>query len=459
MIEPEKSRKASDLSFRLPPQNIEAEKGVIGSVLLDNDLLHEVVPMLKSSDFYRSEHVTIWDAVKKLYEDGGAVDCILLADELTRRGELDKIGGDTTLAEIFESVPHAANGLHYAQIVVQKAILREGIDTANLILREAYSGERTAEEFVDVVQREAFKVGDRQNSDATVSAGSAVDQAYERLGRRKRGTSGVPTGLARLDAYTDGFQPGQLVILAARPSMGKTAIALNILEYATLAASVPALMVSLEMTTTELGERMIVARSGVSNHKFKDPSLLTVQEKGQIAQAMSEWQDSQAYIDDGHARTVLDILSNARRMKAKHNIGLLLIDYLQLIIPSEGANRQEQVAAISRGLKALARELKIPVVCLSQLNRLTETREEKRPRMADLRESGAIENDADLILLLHRPDYYDPNDKPGYAEFIVAKNRNGATGSVDLQFLRHVGRFEDFPDRGYANPEPLVADF
>jgi replicative DNA helicase len=433
---------------RLPPQNIEAEQGVLGSILLDNDVLHDVVPLLKVEDFYRDSHQILYKTIRDLYDLGRAVDAITLADELARRGEYDRIGGDDALAQILASVPHAANARYYAEIVRGKSIPRALIEAGNEVIREAYANTHTAEELLELAERRVFAIAEEQVSGETVELRDVVTKAMDRIALRseeRHPLTGVSTGFFELDDLTGGLQGSQLVILAARPSMGKTALALNICEHVILERRTGVLLVSLEMGELELAERLLCARSKVDGHKLRTGHGLGTREMTQLGKAYDELRTAPLFIDDTPARNMLQITANARRLKMRQDIGLIVVDYIQLIDAEESRDsRQEQIAKISRRLKTLARELHVPVIALSQLNRAVENREDRRPRMADLRESGAIEQDADLVLLLHRPEYYDPNDQPGIAELIVAKNRNGATGNVKLTFLKHFTRFENF---------------
>ncbi|MDR3633907.1 MAG: replicative DNA helicase [Isosphaeraceae bacterium] len=435
------------LTDRLPPQNIEAEQSVLGSILLDNEVLHEVVTFLGVNDFYRDSHQTIYRAILDLYDKGKAIDAITLADELTLRGQFDSVGGDETLARILDSVPHAANGKYHAQIVRQKAVSRMLIETANEILRDGYSNNFTAEELLESAERKVFDIAEDQTKGDTVELKDVVNKAMERIATRSESrhpVTGVPTGFFELDDITGGFQPEQLIILAARPSMGKTALALNICDHAAVAANTSVLFVSLEMGQLELAERLLCARSRVDGHKLRTGQNLGHRDMSQLGKGFEELRVAPIFIDDTPARTMLQITANARRLKLRQNLGMIVVDYIQLIDAEESRDsRQEQISKISRRLKTLARQLHVPVVALSQLNRAVENREDRRPRMADLRESGAIEQDADIVLMVHRPEYYDPNDQPGIAELIITKNRNGATGSVKVTFLKNITRFEN----------------
>jgi replicative DNA helicase len=440
---------AAALGDRLPPQNIEAERGVLGSALLDNDVLHEIIPILGVADFYRDIHQVIYQAIRDLYDLGKAVDAVTLADELIRRDQFQKIGGDETLREIVESVPHAAHARYYAGIVREKSIGRQLIESATEILRDGYSHQYTAQQLLEAAERRIFNIAEEHIQGEMFEVKdvvlSAMDQIAARAESGGHAVTGLASGLIDLDDITGGFQPGQLVVLAARPSMGKTALALNACDHAAINLRVPVLVVSLEMGRLEIAERLLCARSRVDGYKLRTGMGLGNREMTQLGKAYNELQSGgQIYIDDTPARNMLQITAAARRLRLRKEIGLIVVDYIQLIDSEQSRDsRQEQIAKISRRLKTLARELRVPVIALSQLNRAVESREDRRPRMADLRESGAIEQDADIVLLLHRPDYYDDKDQPGIAELIVAKNRNGRTDSVKLSFEKKLTRFEN----------------
>ncbi|MBX6312722.1 MAG: replicative DNA helicase [Isosphaeraceae bacterium] len=441
---------------RLPPQNLEAEQGVLGGILRDNEVLHDIIPILRIEDFYRDSHQVVYRAIRDLYDQGKPVDAILLAEELIRRGEFEKIGGLDTLEQISNSVPHAANALYHAQIVREKAIVRELIEASNEILREGYANTHTAEELLQMAEQRVFQIAEKQVTGDTVALAEVVTQAMARISARaetRHPVTGLATGFFELDDLTSGLHPAQLIILAARPSMGKTAFALNLCEHIAVEQRQGVLFVSLEMGQLELAERLLCARARVDGHKLRTGKSMGNRELQMLGKAYEHLHASPLFIDDTPTRSVLQIAANARRLKLRHGIGLVVVDYIQLIDAEETRDsRQEQIAKISRRLKTLARELQVPVIALSQLNRAVENREDRRPRMADLRESGAIEQDADLVLLLHRPEYYDPNDQPGIAELIVAKNRNGATGTIKLTFLKNFMRFENLA----AVAEPMI---
>jgi replicative DNA helicase len=444
---------------RLPPQNLEAEQGVIGAIVLDNEVLHDVIPLLRVDDFYRDTHQIIYRAIRDLYDLGKPIDLVILSEELGRRGELEAIGGDETLVEIVNNVPSAANARYHADIVRDKAVVRNLIEAGNEILREGYANNLTAEDQVQAAEQQIFNIAEDQTSGQTVDLREVITTAMERIVARtetKHPITGVATGYFELDDLTGGFQPEQLVILAARPSMGKTALALNICGHVAIKNQKGVLLVSLEMSKLELAERLLCAHSKVDGHKIRTGHNLVARDMQQLGQGYEDLLKAPLWIDDTPARNMLQITANARRLKMRQDIGLVVVDYIQLIDSesSDGRDsRQEQIARISRRLKTLARELHVPVIALSQLNRAVENREDRRPRMADLRESGAIEQDADLVLLLHRPEYYDANDQPGIAELNIAKNRNGATQTIKLTFLKNFTKFENYS----ANPDVIDA--
>ena len=432
---------------RLPPQNIEAEQGVLGAILLDNDVLHDIVPMLRADNFWRDDHQIIFRAIRELYDVGKPVDTTLIAEELSRRGELERIGGLETIRDLVTRIPHAANAKFHAGIVREKAITRDVISSAREIIEEGYSNTLTADALVENAERRIFGIAEENVTGETVPLNTILAKAMDAIEQRatdKHAFSGIGTGFYELDDKTNGFQPGQVVIIAARPGVGKTAFALNICEHVAIDQKKGVLFISLEMGQLELAERMLAARSKVDGDKLRKGNL-GFREMKLLGEGYDMLRNAPIFIDDTPARNMLQITANARRLKMREHIGLVVLDYIQLV-DSEGdgrESRQEQIAKISRRLKTLARELEVPVIALSQLNRNVENREDRRPRLSDLRESGAIEQDADIVLMLHRPDVYDPNDRPGVAECIIHKNRSGATGSIDLTWLKSITRFEN----------------
>ncbi len=434
---------------RLPPQNLEAERSVLGSILLDNDPLHDIVLLLRVQDFYRDAHQVIYAAIRDLYDHNQGIDAVTLAEELKRRDQFDQVGGHDIITEIIESVPTAANAKYYANIVKEKAINRMLIESSTEIIRDGYSNQFTAQELLESAERKVYSIAEDQVRGETLNLKDIVKLAMEQYATRAEtgghAVTGIASGFIDLDDKTGGFHPGQLIIIAARPSMGKTALALNISDHVAINTHVPVLFVSLEMGHIEIADRLLCARSRVDGHKLRTGIGMGMREMQQLSKAFNELSaDGRMFIDDTPSRSMIQIAASARRISRRNKVGLIVVDYIQLVDSEESRDsRQEQIAKISRRLKALARDLKIPVIALSQLNRAVENREDKRPRMADLRESGAIEQDADIVLLLHRPEYYDGNDQPGVAELIIAKNRNGPTDTVKLTFLKTYTRFEN----------------
>jgi replicative DNA helicase len=443
------SAAGGSLSDHLPPQNLEAERSVLGGILLDNEVLHEIVGFLSVEDFYRDAHQVIFRAIRDLYDLGKPVDAVTLSDELTRRDQYKQIGGDEMLLEIANSVPHAANVKYHAEIVRQKSISRQLIQSATDIIRDGYSNLFTAQQLLELAEQKIFTIAEDQVKGETHELKQVLEQAITLIAKRadeKHPVTGISSGFFDLDDLTNGFHPHQLVIIAARPSMGKTALALNICDHAAMTSGVTVLLVSLEMGEMEIGERLLCARSRVDGHKLRTGQGIHFSEMNSLTKAYTEMQNAPIFIDSTPARNMLQITAMARRLKLRQDLGLIVVDYIQLVDAEDSRDsRQEQIAKISRRLKTLARELHVPVIALSQLNRAVESREDRRPRMADLRESGAIEQDADVVLLLHRPEYYEPTDPTlqGVAEVIVAKNRNGPTGSIKLTFLKNLTKFEN----------------
>jgi replicative DNA helicase len=435
------------LADRLPPQNLEAEKSLLGSILWDNEVLHDVVGLVGPQDFYRDTHQLIFAAIRDMYEARKGIDAVTLAEELEKRGQFEQVGGNEMLTEITEIVPHAVNGKYYAEIVREKSINRRLIEYATQIIHDGYSNQFTGEQLLESAEKKIFGIAEDQVRGEVVEIKDILSQAMDRIAARgdsPHAVAGLSSGFLDVDDLTWGFEPGQLIILAGRPSMGKTALALNIAEHVAINLKAPVLFISLEMGHMEIADRLLSSRSGIDGHILRTGKGLGHEQLRALGQAYQELERGQILIDDTPSRNMLQIAASARRLRHRKNIGLIVVDYIQLIDSEDSRDsRQEQIAKISRQLKTLARELPVPVIALSQLNRAVESREDRRPRMADLRESGAIEQDADMVLLIHRPEYYDQNDQPGIAELIVAKNRNGRTGTVKLTFLKQVTRFDN----------------
>jgi replicative DNA helicase len=435
----------SGLLNRLPPHNTDAEQGTIGAVLLDNDTLHEIITIVRVDDFYRPEHQEIWRAILALYDRGVPIDPMTLIDELNERGTFDQIGGDEALSQILSSTPIAANGVYYAQIVQQHAIRREVIEASNAALREAYGRQHTAGELLEHAEGRLFAIASSRCSGDVVGSEQLGRDTFDHIEARSNGgVAGLETGFRDFDDQMGGMPNKGLIILAGRPSAGKTALALNIVDHAVVSLGQPALVVSLEMGREEVYERMLVARARVDGTRLRRQHIAhDVMQR--IGQADAILRAAPLHVDEGPTRTASQIAALSRRQSLRTGLALLVVDYVQLVEVDEsaGATLNEQLGKVSRRLKILAKELNAPVLLLSQLNRASENREDHRPRMADLRASGALEQDADQVLLLHRPDYYDPNDQPGIAELIVAKNRNGPTGTIRLTFTKASARFDN----------------
>jgi replicative DNA helicase len=438
----------ADEKLRLPPQNLDAERGVLGSILLMNEAIDEVGESLRADHFYNDAHQKIYAAIQKLYEAGvRGIDAITLAEELIRRGELEAVGGAPYLAEILESVPHAAHVRYYATIVREKWMQRSLIYACTDILAECYAATDEVEGLLQAAERRIFSIVEEQGGTASIAIGDILIDAFNRIDERlqKSGdVTGITSGFRDLDEQTTGFQPTELIILAARPSMGKTALVCNIAEAVARKSGKAVLLFSLEQSNLELAERFLAITARINGHDLRSGNL-SEEQHTLLLKASDDLARLPLYIDDKPGRTMTQVAALARRLHRRSPLGVIIIDYLQLIEPEDkNAPREQQIAGISRRLKFLAKELRVPVIALAQLNRGVELREDKRPRLADLRESGAIEQDADMVMFLHRPDAYDPEDRPGEAEIIVAKHRSGPTGIVSLTWRKEYMRFENY---------------
>ena len=435
-------------SLRVPPQNLDAERGVLGSILLLNEAIDEVGEALKAEHFYHEAHQKIYSAIHHLYENNvRGIDAVTLAEELDRRQELDEVGGVVYLADILDAVPHAAHVRYYANIVKQKWMQRTLIYACTDILSESYELSGEVDDLLQNAERRIFSILEETENTGNIAIGDILMDAFNRIDERMNSVgdvSGISTGFTDLDAHTTGFQPTELIILAARPSMGKTALVCNIAEGVARTAGKGVLLFSLEQSNLELAERFLCITAKVNGHDLRAGNL-TDEQRDQLMQASDDLNKLPLFIDDKPGRTMTQVAAIARRQHRKSPLGIIIIDYLQLIEPEEkSAPREQQIAGISRRLKFLAKELRVPVIALAQLNRGVELREDKRPRLADLRESGAIEQDADMVMFLHRPDAYDPEDRPGEAEVIIAKHRSGPTGIVRLTWRKEFMRFENY---------------
>jgi replicative DNA helicase len=433
-------------SDRLPPQNREAERSVLGSMLRDNGVIGDVVQILRTEHFYADAHQKIYSATTHLYDKGKPVDIVVLAEELHQRGQVEDIGGYAYLTELWDAAPTAANAVYYANIVRDRSLVRSLIHTSTEILRDAYDQIQPADEMLQTAERKMFDIASSGIVGQTYELREAIDDAFERIDRQALGEAthtGILTGYLDVDEITAGLHNSELVIVAARPGVGKTAFALNVIRNVVVEERQPAFFVSLEQARIELAERLLVCQARVDSHKLRK-GRLNSDDIDKLVEAGGLLKNAKLFIDDTPSQNMLRIAANARRLKLREKIKVVVIDYLQLIEPDNRRDpRQEQVAQISRRLKFLARELKIPVVALAQVNRSSEDRHDHRPRLADLRESGSLEADADTVILLHRPDVYEPGEREGVVEAIVAKQRNGPTGEVTLTYVKQFMRFEN----------------
>ncbi|MCC6909384.1 MAG: replicative DNA helicase [Phycisphaerales bacterium] len=433
---------------RLPPHSVETEMALLGSMILDPKVIGDVILTVKSpDDFYRPAHGAIFASLVELYDRHAAGDLTLLHQRLEEKGVLADIGGVEYLLQLAESVPAAVNAPYYAKVVAEKSLVRRLIGAAGEILHAAYMEGGEVRDVLDAAQRSIFDVVLQFDHEGTRSLSSLLEETLKAIESREQGhITGLATHFRELDEMTSGLQPGEMVIVAARPSMGKTSFALNVAENIALMGT-PVGVFSLEMGKQQLAERLLSSRSEVDSHKLRR-NMISKHDYHRIATAVGQLSEAPIFIDDTPGLSVLELRAKARRMVAKHAVKLIVVDYLQLMMGSTRESRQQEVAEISRGVKSLARELSVPVICLSQLNRAAENREDHRPRMADLRESGSIEQDADVVMMLHREDYYNQS-KPDFeptniAELIIAKQRNGPTGTVRLTWVGSSMKFKDF---------------
>ena len=436
---------------RSMPESLAAEAAVLGSMIIDPACISEVVEQLKAEAFYRIENQYIFDAIVSLYEKnkGEGLDAVLLRDELEKRRQLETLGGVEYIARIMDSVPSSANVMYYTGIVKDKQLLRELIGAASEILEMGYEETGEPGMKLDEAEQKIFAVTDKKISGAAVVLKDLVVSAFELIEKRKGShVTGLATGYYELDDLTCGLQNGEMIIIAGRPSMGKTSLALNIAEHVGLVEELPVAIFSLEMGRQQLAERFLCSSSRIDSQKVRK-GMLDTEHYQQLVEACGVLSEAPIYVDDTAGLTPLGLRAKARRLKSQRDIKCLIVDYLQLMHLGVGRveSRQQEISTISRYIKALAMELNIPVVVLSQLNRGPEGREGHRPRMSDLRESGSIEQDADVVVLLHREDYYhrgakeyEPNNQ---AELIIAKQRNGPTGSINLVFSERITRFEN----------------
>lgn len=425
-----------------PPHSIEAETGLLGAMLLDNGVIDIVLQYLNKDSFYKTVHKELFQTIVELHEKGRGVDLLLLKEELKRKGTLEQVGGLEYLMELEEAVPVVANAEYYARLVRDNSIKRGLIEAAVNIQKEVYNGKEELDALLDKSERLIFELAQRRFAKDTTHIADLINETFHILQKGEEGKlTGISMGFKDLNDLTCGLQPSQLIIVAGRPSMGKTSFVLNIAEHVGVIEKVPVVFFSLEMSAQQLVQNMLCSYAKLNAHNVRKRGI-SREEWTNLTTAASFITDAPIFIDDSPGLTLMELRAKARRLKAQKGIKLVVVDYLQLLEPPKAENRQQEVSIISRGLKSLAMELEIPIIAVSQLNRAVEAREDRRPRLSDLRESGSIEQDADLVLLLHREGYYDPDKNPRLTEIIIAKQRNGPTDTVKLTFRIECMRFE-----------------
>ena len=446
---------------RTLPHNLEAERSVLGAVLLHNDAFDTAAEVIDSTDFFRDAHRRIFDKMVRLAERGDAIDLVTLKEELTRSSELEAVGGPAYISALLDGVPRSTNVEHYARIIKEKATLRSLIYSANKILSNAYEAEDEADTILDNAESAIFAIADKKVRDGFVSLKDLAETSLdtiEKLASRKELVTGVPTGFTELDEMTSGLQPSDLIIVAARPSMGKTSLVLNMAQHVGTKTDMTVGIFSLEMSKEQLFLRMLTGEARIDAHRLRG-GFLGEKDWGKLSQALGTLSEAKIFIDDTPSIGVLEMRAKCRRLQAQHGLNLVVIDYVQLM-QGRGRfeNRTLEVASISRSLKGLAKELRVPIVLLSQLSRATESRSDHRPQLSDLRESGALEQDADVVIFIYREDQYadknaPPTETAGTAELIIGKQRNGPTGVVKLAFIREFTRFENLAHGGGGGGE------
>jgi replicative DNA helicase len=447
----------ADPLSKVPPQHLEAEEFVLGAILIDNQAMNKVLEVLSPSAWYREAHRKIFQAMIELSEVNEAIDQVTVSECLRRRNELEQIGGAAYLAKLVAQVPTAANVRHHAKIVQEKALLRNLITVATDIVASGYRDSEKVEDLIDQAERSIFEIAERKMRPSFVPVREIVKASFEtieRLYEKKERVTGVPTGFTDLDELTSGLQPSDLIIVAGRPSMGKTALALSIAQYAAIEKRETVAIFSLEMSKEQLVLRMLCSEARVDAHKLRS-GFLGRTDWPKLTSAAGRLAEAPIYIDDSPAMTVLEMRAKARRLKAERGLGLVIVDYLQLMRGRGGAdNREQEISDISRSLKALAKELAIPVIALSQLSRAVETRGgDKKPQLSDLRESGAIEQDADVVMFIFREEVYrQTEENRGIADILLRKQRNGPTGEIQMAFIDRYTRFENLETA--HRPEP-----
>ena len=432
---------------RTPPQDLIAEQGVLGGMLLSKDAIADVVEIIRERDFYRPAHELIYDAIVDLYGRGEPVDPVTVSAELTKRGDIARAGGAPYLHTLISSVPTAANAGYYAKIVRERAILRRLVEAGTKIVQLGYSTEGEVDDAVDQAQAEVYSVTERRANEDYVQLSTLLTAALDEIDKISQGVmgEGVKTGFKELDSLTNGLHPGNMIVLAARPAVGKSTLGLDIARYASIHKGDTSVIFSLEMSRSEITMRMLSAEARVALNNIR-AGTLNDEEWARLARRMGEISEAPLFIDDSPNLSLMEIRAKARRLKQRHDLKLIVIDYLQLMTSGKRVeNRQQEVSEFSRQLKLLAKELNVPIIAISQLNRSPEQRSDKKPLLSDLRESGSIEQDADVVILLHRDDLYDNQNRSGEADLIVAKHRNGPTRTITVSAQLHFARFVDMP--------------
>lgn len=433
---------------RLPPQDLGAEQGVLGGMMLSKDAIADVVEKLRSNDFYRPAHELIYEVIIDLYGRGEPADFVTVADALREKGNLEKVGGAPYLADLIDAVPTAANAGFYAEIVAERATLRRLVEAGTRIVQLGFAADGgEVDAAVNEAQAQVYSVTDRTKSEDYVKLSEVIEPTMdfiEMLQSRGGQVNGVPTGFAEFDELTQGLHPGQMIIFAGRPAMGKTTLGMDVMRSAAIHNGMASAIFSLEMDRQEIMMRIMAAEAQVPMSRLRDGTV-DDQDWERLARATTRFMDAPLYIDDSANMTLMEIRAKCRRLKQKADLKLVVIDYLQLMSSGKRVeSRQQEVSEFSRALKLLAKEIEVPVIAISQLNRGNEQRTDKKPMMSDLRESGSIEQDADLIVLIHREDYYEKESaRAGEADLIVAKHRNGATKTIPVAFEGHYSRFKD----------------
>ena len=441
---------SSEVVFdRVPPHDDEAEMAVLGGMLMSKDAIGEVSQMLSATDFYEPRNQTVYQSVVDLFAASQPVDVVLVANRLLKDGDLDKVGGADYLHSLVASVPTAANATYYAQIVHQRAILRNVIATGTKIVQLGYSAEGSqAEDVVNLAQSEVYEMSVGKVRQDYSPIGTVVHDTLDQLDKMQNNEieKGVPTGFRDIDDVTQGLQPGQMVVVAGRPAMGKSTLGIDFARSAALHHNMTAVVFSLEMSKVELAQRIISAETNIPLVALRRADDITSERWNTLNNFWTRLQDAPLFIDDSPNMSLMEIRAKCRRLKQTNDLKLVVIDYLQLMSSGKKVeSRQQEVSEFSRALKLLAKELEVPVVALSQLNRGPEMRNDRKPQLSDLRESGSIEQDADVVMLVHRPDFYDKEDRPGEADIIMAKHRNGPTETFHLAFLGATSKFKDMP--------------